>query len=292
MGVWGWITGAGAAIAAEGLRRRETETLGVTRREIRLPCWPAALDGFRALVVADLHIHPDAAAPGGREERLAALLDETPCDVLLAPGDFANTRGAAGVAVEVLQHARARDGVYLTLGNGEPKRPAETPGNVDTLREAGRVLMNQSARLEIAATPLWIIGVDDPSQERDRLGKAARDVAPAQAAILLAHSPEIVTRLHRARTDLVVCGHTHGGQICIPGGHPVWTQTAMLERSSLGYGLFGPEDFARFNPTPMRCTRMYVTRGVGTAKLAVRAVCRPEIALLTLRSAESPAAAS
>jgi predicted MPP superfamily phosphohydrolase len=292
MGIWGWLTGAGAAIAAEGLRRRETETLEVTRREIRLPCWPAALDGFKALVVADLHVHPDAAAPGRREERLAALLDATPCDALLAPGDFANTRRAAAVAVEVLHHARARYGVFITLGNGEHKRPAETPRIVDMLREAGRVLMNQSARLEIAATPLWIVGVDDPSEERDRLGKAARDVAPGQASILLAHSPEIVTRLHRAQADLVVCGHTHGGQICVPSGYPLWTQTAVLDRSSLGYGLFGPEDFARYNPTPMRCTRMYVTRGVGTAKLAVRTFCRPEIALLTLRSADSQDAAS
>lgn len=272
-------------VAAEGLRRRETDTVEVTRVDIGLPAWPRALDGFRALVVSDLHLQPNTDIPGRREHRLMKLLRETPCDLLLVPGDCANTVQAARVAVDILSTARARRGVFITLGNGEHKRPEETAGIVHELRRAGRVLVNDHAHVHIGQEPVWILGVDDPGEDRDRLGRTARGVPVDQPKILLAHSPEIVTRLHRADVDLVVCGHTHGGQVCPPGGQAMWTQTPTLDRSSLGYGVYGPRDFARYNPTPMERTRMYVSRGVGTAKLAVRAFCRPEIALLTLRSA-------
>lgn len=284
MGTMAWMTSATAAVAAERWRRRETESVEVTRLEIALPAWPRALDGFRALVVSDLHIHPSATAPGRRERRLIQLLKETPCEVVLVPGDCARTASSARVAVKVLSAARARRGVFFTLGNGEHKQPEETPAIVRELRRVGRVLVNDHARVHIGPEPVWILGVDDPGEDRDRLGRAARDVPVDQPRILLAHSPEIVTRLHRAEVDLVVCGHTHGGQVCTPNGKAIWTQTPTLERSSLGYGLFGPDDFARYNPVPLPRTRMFVSRGVGTAKLAIRAFCRPEIALLTLRS--------
>jgi predicted MPP superfamily phosphohydrolase len=149
--------------------------------------------------------------------------------------------------------------------------------------------MNESARVPLDGADLWLIGVDDPSQDRDRLDIASRGVPDEAPKIMLAHSPEIVTRLHRVPVDLVVCGHTHGGQVCPPSGQALWTQTPALERSSLGYGAFGPEDFTPYNPNPLSRPRMYVSRGVGTAKLPIRAFCRPEVALLILRSIEPDA---
>lgn len=285
-----WLAGITAGIAAEAARRRETETIGVTRREVPLPRWPPALDGFQVLVVSDLHVHPRAPAMGRRELKLARLLEETPCDVLLAPGDMTRTRTAARVAVETLRHARPRHGAFLTLGNGENKQPEETLPIVLELQQAGHLLLNDSAFVRAGEHTVWIIGVNDPSQDRDRLDRAARGVPEDAPRLLLAHSPEIVTRLHRVPVDLVVCGHTHGGQVCPPNGQALWTQTQALDRSSLGYGLFGPEDFARYNAHNLQRTRMYVSRGVGTAKLPVRAFCRPEVALLTLRSVSTPAA--
>lgn len=281
-----WLAGVAALAAAEGWRRREAETIGLTHRGIALPCWPDTLNGFRVLLVSDLHIRPEARKPGRRERRLAAMLPGLDCDVLLTPGDCGNTRGAARVAAEVLRCARPRYGAFFTLGNGEHKRPEETEPIVRELAAVGRVLMNDAACLAVNGVELWILGVDDPGLDRDRLDRAARSSPENAPRILLAHSPEIVTRLHRAPVDLVVCGHTHGGQVCPPGGEALWTQTPALNRSSLGYGLYGPADFAPFNPRPLERTRMYVSRGVGTAKLPIRAFCRPEIALLTLTRAE------
>lgn len=284
-----WLAGLAVVAAAEGLRRRETETIGITRREIALPNWPLSLDGFRALVVSDLHLSPSAVRWGRRDQALAEMLGGLDCDVLLTPGDSANTRGSARIAADILRRARPRLGTYITLGNGEHKRPWETNATVEELGRAGRVLVNEAAPITAGADTVWIMGVDDPSEDRDRLDRAARNVPENAPRILLAHSPEIVTRLHRTPVDLVVCGHTHGGQICPPSGVAFWTQTQTLDRSSLGHGVYGPKDFAPHNPHALERTRMYVSRGVGTAKLPIRVFCRPEIALLTLRSSRAQA---
>jgi predicted MPP superfamily phosphohydrolase len=278
------FAGIVAAIAAEGLRRVETERIGVTERSLVLPCWPIELDGFRVLVVSDIHVHPRATGMGRLETRLAALLGRVECDILAVPGDVANTASAAEIAAHVLSNARPALGTFITFGNGEHKRSTETARIAETLRSAGHVLMNECLSVSAGGRKVWLAGVDDPSEDRDRLAHACAAVPPGEPVVLLAHSPEIVTRLHQAPVDLVVCGHTHGGQVCPPNGKALWTQTQTLERSSLGYGVFGPADFRRFTPGNLDRTRMFVSRGVGTAKMAVRAFCRPEIALLTLRA--------
>jgi uncharacterized protein len=278
------LAGVAVGLAAEGLRRAETERIGLTRSVICPPRWPSALHGLRVLVVSDVHVHPDAVSMGRRERRLARMLAGIDCDLMLVPGDAANTRQAARIAVEVLRAARPQFGTFITFGNGEHKRESETIPIVMEMQQAGHLLMNDSAYVRANGTTLWILGVDDPSEDRDRLDKANRGLPDDAPKILLAHSPEIVTRLHRAPVDLVVCGHTHGGQVCPPNGQALWTQTQTLERSSLGYGVYGPGDFLRFTRHNLERTRMFVSRGVGTAKLAIRAFCRPEVALLTLQS--------
>lgn len=278
------LAGAVVVAAAEALRRTETERIGVTERSIRLPRWPRKLDGFRVLVVSDIHIHPKATRLGRREMRLATLLESIECDILAVPGDLANTATAASLAVDILSKARPALGTFITFGNGEHKRPEETAPIARVLRNAGVVLTNEHRVVKAQGGDVWIAGVDDPSEDKDRLELACSGVPDGAPTILLAHSPEVVTRLHRSAVDLVVCGHTHGGQICPPNGQAIWTQTQSLERSSLGYGVFGPQDFARFTPHDLSRTRMFVSRGIGTAKMAVRAFCRPEVAVLTLRS--------
>ena len=277
------LAGIVAALGAETWRRRETERIVVTQHIIALPLWPSALDGFRVVVASDMHVHPDAKFAGRREVHLAEVLGSIACDVLLVPGDAANTWGAAKIAAGIIGKSRPRYGTFITFGNGEHKRKPETCLITQELKTVGLVLINQNALISVAGQPVAIIGVDDPSEDRDRLDLANRGLPSGTPRILLAHSPEIVTRLHRVPIDLVVCGHTHGGQVCPPGGKALWTQTQTLERSSLGYGAFGPKDFARFTSRDLVRTRMFVSRGVGTAKMAVRAFCPPEVAVLTLR---------
>lgn len=275
--------GIAAALGAEALRRRSTDRIVFTEHEIALPVWPASLNGFRVVVASDLHVHPDATTIGRREAHVADILESINCDILVVPGDSANTRRAASVAAFIIGRACPRYGAFITFGNGEHKRIAETSAITAELGKVGRVLINQNALLSVDGQSIAILGVDDPSEDRDRMELANRNLPGDTPRILLAHSPEIVTRLHRVPVDLVICGHTHGGQICPPGGRALWTQTQSLERSSLGYGTYGPKDFARFTPQDIARTRMFVSRGVGTAKMAVRAFCPPEVAVLTLR---------
>jgi predicted MPP superfamily phosphohydrolase len=283
------ILGSAAALtAAELLRRRTTENIEVTQTEVRLPEWPSALDGFRILLVSDLHVHPRATRPGRRERRVMEIISRIDCDILACPGDSANTAGAARVAAETLRAAKPRYGVFITLGNGEHKRRwAQTDRILPELQTAGRLLVNEHAVLTVNGARLCILGVDDPSHDRDRLDIAGRGVPGDAARILLAHSPEVVTRLFRVPVDMVVCGHTHGGQVCRPGGTAIWTQMSLPDRNALGSGLFGPDVMGRYTSRNVSRARLYVGRGVGTAKLAVRLFCRPEIAVLTLRCQEA-----
>lgn len=277
------LAGIAAGLGAEACRRSETERIVVTEHVIALPMWPSALDGFRVIVASDMHVHPNAKAPGRRETRLGRILGSLDGDILVVPGDAANTRDAARIAAGIIEMARPRYGTFITFGNGEHKRGDETSPIARELSRAGRVLVNESVVLPVGGEGMAILGVDDPSEDRDRLDLAGRGLSGDLPTILLAHSPEIVTRLHRRPVDLVICGHTHGGQVCPPNGQALWTQTQTLERSSLGYGTFGPRDFARFTSRDLQRTRMFVSRGVGTAKMAVRVFCPPEVAVLTLR---------
>lgn len=277
------LAGIAAALGAEALRRRETDRIVITKHVIALPLWPSALDGFRVVVASDMHVHPDAKSAGRREAHLGELLGSISCDILVVPGDAANTCGAAQIAAGIIGKARPRYGTFITFGNGEHKRRVETSFIAGELAKVGRVLVNENVMLSVAGQPVAILGVDDPSEDRDRLDIANRALPSDTPRILLAHSPEIVTRLHRVAVDLVICGHTHGGQVCPPNGKALWTQTQTLDRSSLGYGSFGPRDFARFTSRDLMRTRMFVSRGVGTAKMAVRVFCPPEVAVLTLR---------
>lgn len=278
-----WVA---AGTAAEAWRRYETESIRLLRVDAALPRWPAHLNGFRVLVVSDMHVRRGAKSPGRREKRLSRILKDIACDVLLVPGDCGNTRNAVRVAVNVLRSACPRYGTYITLGNGENKPWADTQGLVKELQHGGRVLMNESARIDVNGHPVWIAGVDDPFEDKDRLSRALAGIPEGEPVILLAHTPEIVTRLHRATVDLAVCGHTHGGQVCRPDGTAIWTQMSLQTRDALGAGLYLPVHLSDYNKSGVGDARLFVSRGVGTARLPIRLHCRPEIALLTLHSAE------
>jgi|Deesub1362A_J573_1020465.scaffolds.fasta_scaffold00008_109 hypothetical protein len=114
----------------------------------------------------------------------------------------------------------------------------------------------------------WIIGVDDPYTYNDDLTRALENV-DSGPRILLAHSPQIIGRA-AGKVDLVLCGHTHGGQVRIPFIGPLWLPLPP-KYTRYDYGLFAVSE-----------TKMFVSRGIGTSFLPVRFNCPPEIVLLSL----------
>ncbi len=248
-----------------GRGRRNAGNIRVRANEIALARLPAAFDGFTILHVSDMHadISPGAMA------RLAEILPLLDYDICALTGDFrGRTSGAFAPALDALARVRAHIAapVYAVLGNHD------TVCMVPGMEEMGiRLLMNEAVTLERDGTRLHIAGIDDAHYFRvDNIEKAASGFPHEEASILLSHTPEIFRQAAHADFDLMLSGHTHGGQICLPGGIPV-TLDARLPRR-YGRGAWRHGGMAG-----------YTSAGAGTTIVPVRLNCPPEITVHTLR---------
>ena len=135
-----------------------------------------------------------------------------------------------------------------------------------------RVLLNESEALEDGGRGLFLVGVDDPHFFRaDNLEKAFGGVPEQAASVLLCHSPELYRQAAHSGVGLMLCGHTHGGQICLPGGFPLFTNADC------------PRDLARGGPWRYGRLQGYTSVGAGSSVVDVRFNCRPEVTVHTLR---------
>jgi predicted MPP superfamily phosphohydrolase len=148
---------------------------------------------------------------------------------------------------------------------------------VPPLEEMGiHLLMNESVLLRRGGSTLCLAGVDDPHfYEADNVQKAAAQLEPGMPSVLLAHTPEIYRKAAACGFGLVLCGHTHGGQICLPGGIPLFINARvplrMVRRGWQYRGLQG-----------------YTSVGTGSSGVDVRFWCPPEVTLHTLGSTPDP----
>ena len=151
-------------------------------------------------------------------------------------------------------------------------------GNHDTIRMVPalegmgiRILLNETETLVRGAERLYLAGIDDAHYYRmDNIEKAALPIPDGEFSILLSHTPEIYRQAAHADFDLMLSGHTHGGQICLPGAIPITLDSALPRRMGSG---------------SWRYRRMvgYTSVGVGSCIVAVRINCPPEITLHQLR---------
>ncbi len=254
--------------------RRNALQLQVTRNELCLDGLPAAFDGFTILHLTDLHLDINDAIPDAVAERLHGL----DYDLCVITGDFrARTYGPWDRALDATRRVRdvLRDPVYAVLGNHDSIEMV--PG----LEAMGiRVLLNESVALERQGQRIWLAGIDDPHYyEAHNLEKAAADIPDGATSILLSHSPEPYRHAAHVGFDAFLCGHTHGGQICLPGGFPLMLNARAPRAVCNG---------------PWRCHGMdgYTSRGTGVSVVDVRFNCPPEMTLHTLRRRAPQAAAA
>lgn len=237
--------------------RREFLDVRVIHREWFLTRLPESMDGFRLLQLSDLHIDLDPALVDVVRDRLAA----TPHDAAVLTGDYRNglegchrtcIEGMAAIAERL---APRRWGV---LGNHDSLEM------VDDLEGIGLpMLMNEAVEVEHGDAAFWLAGIDDPHFHKGHdLGRAAGAIPRGECSVLLSHSPETYREAAAHGFELLLGGHTHGGQINLPGGRPLvvpckvpgrmvsgaWTHGAMQGYTSPGTGACGVA--ARWNCTP------------------------------------------
>ena len=251
-----------AALWLLGLHERgKRNAARVVLREnyIRFADLPPAFDGFSILHLSDLHVEMSQSAM----ERVAALVEELTYDVCVLTGDFraltfGSYAGALDGVAQLMPHLHSP--VYGVLGNHDTIRML--PG----LEAMGiRMLQNEADGLTRNDQTLYIAGIDDAHYYRvDNIEKAASGFGHEAFAILLSHTPEIFRQAAHAGFRLMLSGHTHGGQICLPGGVPITLSSDLPRR--LGAGAWEYQGMAG-----------YTSVGAGSSVVAGPLNCPPEI---------------
>lgn len=256
-------------LAATGLSRRGRRNAGtLTLRHNRICSKkiPRPFDGFSILHLSDLHIEISGDALSCLHQMLLSLT----YDICIFTGDYrAQTHGPwcaslAGMA-SVCKHIDRP--MYGVLGNHDTVRM------LPSLEAMGiRMLMNESVSLERSGSRITMAGIDDAHFYRaDNFEKAASGIVPGEYAILLSHTPEVYQQAAHAEFDLLLSGHTHGGQICLPGGIPVTLDSVLPRRFAAG-------------PWRYHDLSGYTSVGVGTSIATARFNCPPEVTIHHLHS--------
>jgi len=228
---------------------------------------PPAFCGFTILHLSDLH----ADGLPGLSENLSERLHDLQVDLCVLTGDYRYR--VSGPCHDVYPHmekilasVNARYGIIGVLGNHDASE------KVPHLERLGvTMLVNQSLELRHGGETIWLVGLDDPHYYGcDDLPGALSAVPPEAFKILLVHTPEVLAEAEASGVDLYLCGHTHGGQICLPFIGPVITGANCSRRYVRGAWQY-------------RRMQGYTSAGVGVSVVPVRFFCPPEISLIELR---------
>src|SRR4026207_2015060 len=244
----------------------EPYMLTIEHQRIHLNRLPNAFDGFRVVQLSDIHHGPFSNSD--QIERAVETANRLQPDIIALTGDYiSKERHYAAPCAEMLGKLKARYGVFAVLGNHDHWVDAALV--TDLFRAEGiNVLVNQGMRFEKDGAAFWLAGVDDTMVGLEDLSLALAGARKDEMKLLLAHNPIILRRAARASVDLVLSGHTHGGQVAIRG-----ERASARPNKRLLKGLWRQGN-----------TQIYVNRGLGTVVLPIRYGCPPDISLLELRS--------
>ena len=249
-----------------GRGRRNAARVEIKTNEIRSKKIPAAFDEYKVLHLSDLHVDMNEEPM----KRVEAILPALEYDICVLTGDYrGHTFGPYEAALAGMSRicSKIYKPIYGVLGNHDTIRML--PG----LEQMGiRMLLNECVAIERDNARIHLAGLDDAHFYRaDNIEKAASDIPPHEFSILLSHTPEVYQQAAHAEFDVLLSGHTHGGQICLPGGIPI-TLDSVLPRY-MGSGAWAYHKM-----------QGYTSVGAGASVVAARFNCPPEITLHRLRS--------
>lgn len=250
----------------------------VRSHEVANPGVPVGIDGLRIAHATDLHLNDRSPAMA-----LPDVLEDLDFDLLAFTGDFIDQDADVPVLERLLARLPASYPKVAVLGNHDHWSLSRHPtrNDVDLLvRVLGdngvTVLVNTHTVL--AAGALVVAGVDDPVTARPDVAAATRGVPAGAFVLLLAHTPDVVNQLSGCHADLVLTGHTHGGQVRLPAIGPVVNMSRLPRNRILG--------FFDHDGIPV-----YVNAGMGYSGVDVRFRCPSEVAVFTLRRSAAAGAA-
>jgi uncharacterized protein len=230
----------------------ETTRVQVTNIPIKIAKLPEAFNSFKIIQLSDIH------------------------HLIVLTGDYiSHSVDYIPGCARALGHLRAKHGVYAVLGNHDHWTDGAMMKQALEAQEI-RVLCNENIRLEKDGATICVAGVDDLMVKLDDMKAALAGTSRLETRILLAHNPALIREAARAGVDLMLSGHTHGGQID-------WKLLAPKKNTALSRWLHRPSRKFMRGHAVLGNTQLYVNRGLGTVVVPLRYGCMPEVSVLELQ---------
>ncbi|MHB1653128.1 MAG: metallophosphoesterase [Desulfitobacteriaceae bacterium] len=280
-----WLI-SGLPLSAGGIlawAEHDTRNLTLEMWDLYYPLLPESLEGITIAQITDLHLE---SLQIKTQQIVEALTFKEP-DLLVITGDIISTRSDLNRVMAYLDPLQARFGRYVVMGNNDYSHFSHTlfKRYFSLLRNMGWVPLLNEAEY-IAKLNLWVIGIDDPATAHDDVPKAYKRLMSANSEmtskkspgfrLALAHSTDCLDDVSQYGADLLLTGHTHGGQIRLPGLQPFMTNTYLGDE-----GIY--EGYHVINGVPL-----YINRGLGESVIPFRFNVPPEIAFFTLHKGSEP----
>jgi hypothetical protein len=239
----------------------ERHRIGVTEAALPVSGLPVALDGLRIALLTDIH-HSQLVGPDDVTEAVQIALAARP-DLIVLGGDYVTfgDRAFVGPVADLLAPLQAPHGVFAILGNHDDDK--DMPAAL--ARQGFTVLKDQRTRVTLRGEALELAGIRFWTRRPADITRVLRDAQ--DTVLLLAHDPRRLTEAAALNVPAVLSGHTHGGQVVLPGVGAI-----AKSRFPILAGTGGS-----------RNTSIFVSRGIGTVYVPIRINCPPEVAVITLR---------
>lgn len=257
-----------------GWAEHDTLTLKREHWDLYYPDLPVALQGKTICQLSDLHLESLRISP----ERIEQVVMAQKPDLLVITGDIISTRTDLDKLDPYLKRLTATCGKYVVMGNNDYGNLSHTlfKRYLQQFQTLGWTpLLNDASFL--SSLDLWVIGVDDPATSHDDVDLAYQKVLTPSFRLVLAHSTDCLDDVAKYGAELLLTGHTHGGQIRLPGFQPLITNTYLGD-----HGIY--EGYHVINGVPL-----YISRGLGESIIPLRFNVAPEIAFFTLHRGDTAA---
>lgn len=249
----------------------ERYLLQINTYNIPVPNLPEEFINFKMVQLADLHY--GNLMPKIFIERIINKANSLEGDAIVCTGDYVLNRNYAPRDIEtvwsLLKRLKAESGVYSILGNHD--HWANSNKSLELLEDSGQNIRHKSVAIEKNGERIWIGGAGDLWEDDIGVDKAFKEVPSKECKILLAHNPDTADCNFDTRVDLMISGHTHGGQVILPFiGAPV----LPVKNKNFSSGFIRSQN-----------TNIFISKGIGWAVVPIRFNCRPEIAVLNFKKA-------
>lgn len=260
-----------------GWAEHDTRSLELQSWNLYYPQLPPALEGKKIMQLSDLHLE-SLRIP---VQKILAFIESSQPDIIVLTGDLISTRTDLDKLPAYLAPLSAKDGCYMVMGNNDYSHFSRSlfKRYLEVLRSLHWTPLLNEAKF-LPELNLWIIGIDDPATAHDDVDKAYVGIHSASSnafRLALAHSSDCLDDVAKYGADLLLTGHTHGGQIRLPGLKPFITNTYLGD-----HGIY--EGYHIISNVPL-----YINRGIGESVFPWRFNVTPEITVFTLHRGNQPA---